>query len=433
MPVRKPYVVRRVFGRVEIVDTVVASPVFRLLIALGVGALVGLERERSDSAGFFAGSRTLPLVALLGSLVQYFFPSLLIVGFAALGLVVTVAYAGKIVVEEDIGATTAVTTLLVYVYGAMASHSEEGVVLAVVFGVVTTSLLAAKPWMHGLADRIEEREMVDILKFLLVAPVVLLLLPNRETDLLLGLNPSFVWLMVVLVSGISLGAYLLTKYFGAERGIALSGALGGMASSTATTVSLSSKARHGKLPSVYAFAISIASMAMFPRLLIEVAVVNPSLLPTVVVPVTAMAVVGVTLAVAVFRRRPEEDVELDLSNPFRLRPALLFGVFFAVVLLVSREGARAFGESGIYATAFFSGLADIDAITLSLSSLSADGEITEEVAATGIVIGAVTNTLVKAGIAAFFGGREVGKKVAFVLVASAATGLVVVLSMSWIL
>ena len=417
----------------EIIDAVVASVVFKLFVALGIGALIGIEREKSDSAGFFAGSRTLPLVALFGALVKEFFPELLVPGFVALGLVVVVAYAGKVFAHEDIGATTAVTMLLTFVYGAMAMHSDEGLVIAVVLGIVTTSILAAKPWMHGFAEGIEDREMTDMLKFLLVAPAALLLLPNSQMDLLFGLNPSFVWLMVVLVSGISLGAYLLTKYLGAEKGIALSGILGGMASSTATTVSLSSKAgRGGSFISVYAFAISIASMAMFPRMLIEVAVVNPSLLPTVAVPVGAMVVVGVTLAFVVFRRRADEEtVELDTSNPFRLRPALLFGVFFAVVLLVSREGARAFGDSGVYATAFFSGLADIDAITISLSRLSADGEISETTAATGIVIGAVTNTLVKAGIAAFFGGRELGMKVAAVLVTTALTGLVVVVAMTW--
>jgi len=239
---------------------------------------------------------------------------------------------------------------------------------------------------------------------------------------------------VVFVSGISLGAYLLTKYVGHRRGVALSGVLGGMASSTATAVSLSSRAKTENVyTGVYAFAISIASMAMFPRVLIEVAVVNPSLLPTVAVPVTAMAFVGVILAFVVFTRDGEEEtVDVEPSNPFRLRPALVFGVFFGVVLLVSREGASSFGDTGVYATAFFSGLADVDAITLSLGRLSAEGEISRTTATTGIVIGAVMNTLVKSVIAAFFGGRELGMKVAAVLVTTAATGLVVVLGMSWL-
>jgi len=420
---------------VTLTDAVVASVAFRLFVALGVGALVGLEREKSESAGFFAGSRTLPLVALLGALLVEFFPDLLLPGFVTLGLVVAIAYVGKAVAHDDIGATTAVATLLTFIYGAMTTHSDEGLIMAVVFGIVTTSLLAAKPWMHDFVEGIEDKELTDMLKFLLVAPVGLLLLPDRKMDTLLGLNPRFVWLMVVFVSGISFGAYILTKYFGHKRGIALSGVLGGMASSTATTVSLSSKARDGNaFTSVYAFAISIASMAMFPRVLIEVGVVNPSLLPAVAVPVTAMIVVGVTLAFVVFARRDdEEEVDVEPSNPFRLRTAVVFGVFFGVVLLVSREGAGAFGDTGVYATAFFSGLADVDAITLSLGSLSAEGEISETVATVGVVIGAAMNTLVKFGIAAFFGGRELGRKVGFVLITTAGTGLIVVLVMEFAL
>jgi uncharacterized membrane protein (DUF4010 family) len=415
---------------VDILDTVTASVVFRLFVALGVGALVGLERERSGSAGFFAGSRTFPLVALLGGLLNGFFPGLLPIGFAAVGIIVGVAYAGKVAFEDDIGSTTAVATLLVFVYGAMATGSRDGVVLAVVLGIVTTSLLAAKPWMHSFADGIDDRELTDILKFLLVAPAVLLLVPDRRVDALLGVNPRFVWFMVVLVSGISLGAYLLRKYLGAERGIALSGILGGMASSTATAVSLSGRARREtSLTTLYAFAISVASMAMFPRVLIEVAVVNPSILAGVAVPVGAMTVVGTALALAVLRGREKETIEIEASNPFRIRTGVVFGVVFALVLILSREGARAFGESGVYATAFVSGLADADAIAISLSRLAASGEIPASTATVGVVIGVVSNTLVKFGIAVVLGGRELGRSVGFVLVTASAVGIGVALVM----
>ncbi|MFW5983815.1 MAG: MgtC/SapB family protein [Halobacteria archaeon] len=412
----------------ELLDTVTASAVFRLFIALGIGALVGLEREKSGSAGFFAGSRTFPLVSLLGALLNGFFPELLLVGFAALSVVVTVAYAGKVAFEDDIGTTTAVTTLIIFVYGALTTESGEGVVLAIVLGIVTTSLLAAKPWMHSFADELSDQELIDMLKFLLVAPTVFLLVPDRELDALYGINPRFVWFMVVLVSGISLGAYLLRKYFGAERGIALSGILGGMASSTATSVSLSGRARRERsLTTLYAFAISVASMAMFPRVLIEVAVVNPSLLFGIGVPVAAMTVVGTLLAFALLYGRDEEKIEIEASNPFRIRTAVVFGVIFGVVLLFSRESARLFGESGVYATAFVSGLADADAIAISLSRLAGDGEIPASTATFGVVIGIVSNTLVKFGIAVVAGGRELGKQVGFVLVTTSAVGIVVAL------
>jgi uncharacterized membrane protein (DUF4010 family) len=168
-------------------------------------------------------------------------------------------------------------------------------------------------------------------------------------------------------------------------------------------------------------------MAMFPRVLIEVAVVNPSLLVEVALPVGAMTVVGTVLAFVVLRGRDDEGIEIEASNPFRIRTAVVFGVVFGLVLIFSREGARLFGESGVYATAFFSGLADADAIAISLSRLAEGGEVSASTATLGVVVGVVSNTLVKFGIAAVAGGRELGKKVGFVLVTTSAVGIVVAL------
>lgn len=460
------------------------TPAVGLAVAFGIGVLLGLERERSESAGYFAGVRTLPLVALLAAVTNVFLPHLLLPTFLVVSAIVVVAYSAKAFVVDDPGTTTAFATLLTFAFGAMAVHSEEAMVWAIVLGTLTAAVLSFKEAAHGFVASIGEDELRHTMKFLVVALVVLPLIPAREIEIYdgLALNPRFVWLMVVLVSGISLGAYLLTKYMGAEKGIALSGLLGGMASSTATTLAMTARARREiPLTNLYAFAIAVASMAMFPRVVIEVAVVNPRLLPGLLPPVAAMLAVGILLSYVlllrgeterVFDRRydgvdpdPEDgdevagdgDVveienssrdgsqanpnggqgtgeggfaEVELDNPFRLRPALAFGAVFAVILLATDVAADAFGESGVYVTALVSGLADADAITLSLSRLAAEGAVTESTAVTGIVIGAAANTLTKFGLALVLGTWALGLRVGFVLVSTAATGVAVVFLMA---
>ena len=399
--------------------------------AIGIGALVGLERERATSGGRFAGSRTLPLVALLGALVRHFFPRLLVVVAALLGVLVTLAYVYKVELEGDLGLTTAFATVLVFVYGAMTTHSPEGYTLAVILGVLTTAILAVKDPVHAFADRLDREDLRATLTFLIIALVVLPLLPDRDVEVLLGLNPRFVWLMVVFVSGISLLGYVLAQLLGPERGIGVLGVLGGFVSSTATTASMAQRARSQPgLWAICGFAILAASSTMFPRALLEVGVVYTPLLRDLAIPLAAMTVVGASVAlVTLWRYYGESAPDLELTNPFRLRPALLFGALFAVILLVSKQVSVAYGSGGVYATAFVSGLADVDAIAISLARLAAEGDITGTVATTGIVIAAVANTLVKAGIAWAFGTRQLGKLVLAGLLATGATGigLVVVL------
>ena len=401
------------------------SLAFRLFVAFGVGALIGLEREQSESGGTFAGSRTFPLFALYGALVQAFVPETLPLAVLALAGPLTVAYTAKVWLERDIGLTTLTAALLTVVLGALTTHSVRGMVLAVVVGGTVTVLLSAKGRIHGFADRIEEAERVATVKFVLVVLVVLPLLPDREVAVLLGLNPRFVWWMVVLVTGLSFVAYVASRSVGARRGIAMTGVLGGFVSSTATAVSMAERATES--PSLYricAFSTVVAAIVMFPRALIEVAVVNPALLPSVVVPLGAMTVVGALVAAGVYwRTSAEGTIEAEVENPFRLGPALVFGVLFAVVLLVSEYANARLGASGVYATAFVSGLADVDAITLSLSALAADGSVAPDVATTGIVLAAVANTLVKAGLVWVLGTRALGRLVMGILGVVTVVGL----------
>ena len=392
--------------------------VLRLLVATSLGALIGLEREQSESAGRFAGSRTFPLFALYGALLFAFFGDGLLVALGVLVVPLTVAYIAKVWSDGDIGLTTLTSALLTTVLGAMTMHSDRAATLAVVVGGAVTVLLTVKDPLHEFADRIDASERLASAKFILIVLVVLPSLPDRSMDVLYGLNPRFVWLMVVFVTGLGFVAYVLGGVLGPERGIALTGVVGGFVSSTATTVSMAGKtAQNETLYRICAFAVVTASIVMVPRALVEVSVVNPDLLPTVALPLGVMTGVGaVSAALLYWGTATEESVEADeLNNPFRLRPALVFGAVFAVVLLVSEYANQWFGASGVYATAFFSGLADVDAMTITLSRLAAQGTVSTEVATTGIVIAAIANTLVKAGLALFLGTYRLGRLVSIVL------------------
>nr|WP_233255263.1 MgtC/SapB family protein [Haloplanus rallus] len=401
--------------------------VLHLLLGIGLGALVGLEREQSESGGSFAGSRTFPLITLYGALVQAFFPTMLPVAVGILVAPLTVAYVGKIRYENDLGLTTLVAVLVMVILGAMTTHSDRGAVVAVITGGVVTVLLSVKDPIHEFADRIEETERRASAKFVLVVLVVLPALPDRPLEPLYGLNPRFVWLMVVFVTGLGFAAYVLGELLGPERGIALTGIVGGFVSSTATTVSMAEKTtRNATLHRVCAFAVVTASIVMFPRALIEVAVVNPDLLPSVALPLGVMTAVGAVAAgVLYWRSATDETVEPEaLENPLRLQPALLFGAIFAAVLLVSEYANEWFGASGVYLTAFVSGLADVDAMTITLSRLAAEGAVSTEVATTGIVVAAIANTALKATLAWILGTHRLGKLVSIVLGIIVTSGVV---------
>ena len=406
--------------------------VVAVFIALGIGLLIGIEREWSDPGTLFAGSRTLPLIAGFGALVQAFFPNLLPIAVVLVGGLVVVAYVSKVATTGDIGMTTAIATMLTFVYGAMATHSDTGLRLAVVLGTVTMALLAEKRAIHEFAGRLDEAEMRASLKFLIVALVVFPLLPPERLPLLGGLQLRFVWLMVVFVSGISLAGYVLAKLVGSEVGFEVTGVLGGVVSSTATAVSMAENARRdASLTGLCGIATVIASLTMFVRILLEVLVVNPALFVPIVVPVAGMALVGIVVAVIEYRGvRGDAPLAADIENLFRLWPALLFGVFFAAVLVASSALSVAFGAVGVYSVAIVSGLVDINAITISLSNLARSGSISTATATNGIVLAASVNTAVKIVIVWLFGTRALGRTVVVVLgiVAVVGVGFVVLLS-----
>jgi len=252
-----------------------------------------------------------------------------------------------------------------------------------------------------------------------VAFVVLPLLPNQTFGPLDVLNPYMIWLMVVFVSSISFASYIAVKLLGARRGIGLSGFLGGLVSSTAVTLTLSGLSKKGsKLFGPFVFGILIACSSMFLRVLFQVSVLNPSMLPWLWAPLLGMGFMGFGLAfVQLFSKKGEKSSyktpDFELKSPFQLLPAIQFGLFFGALLFFSKAALEFFGEQGIYVAAVFSGFVDVDAITISLANLSAQGDLPANSAAMAVILATVSNTLVKAGMAFLFASKAVGRRVIF--------------------
>ena len=400
-----------------------------LLVALGIGALIGLQRERSaDGRAVAAGSRTLPLIALLGGLSQAYFHGLVIAAFIGVLVLATAGYLAKLHLFSDIGLTSPVSTILTFLYGAMAVYSAETRVLAVVFGVLTTVILSLKTPLHGMARRISGEEARATLIFLVVALVILPLLPDEPLDALYGLNLRFAWLMVVFIAGIDLAAYLFVKFVGPRKGIVLTGAIGGMVSSTATTVSVANRTRRQPgLHLLFGLTAVLASAIMMGRVVLEVAVVNPSLVDNLIAPVLLIFLWLAAVSVFLLRKQDGDPGDApELKNPFRLTPALVFGLFFALVLIATKWLNTEFGSAGVYVAALNSGLVDVDAVTLSLSRLESEGALTETVATSGILIVSASNFVFKIAIVAFLGTRRL------VYVAIASLGVAAAIALAFV-
>jgi uncharacterized membrane protein (DUF4010 family) len=243
------------------------------------------------------------------------------------------------------------------------------------------------------------------------------------------LNPYKIWLMVVLISGLGFLGYLLIKIVGPRQGIGLTGLLGGLVSSTAVTLTFSQRSQNSDhLAKPFALAITIGWTVMFARVLVEVGATNLPLLSSVWLPIVAAGVVGLSYGIYLyFAPRPDEPEEVSFSNPFELRPAITFGLLYGVILLVARAAQYYFGDTGVYVSSIASGLADVDAITLSMAELSNQGALDLVTAARAIVLATMSNTVVKGGIVLSSGTRALRRAIApgFALMLLTGLGLAV--------
>lgn len=397
------------------------EPWWRFAAALLIGALVGLEREfvqQRSGEQEFGGIRTFSLMSLLGAVAAYLSKDLGIVVFivAYLGLILLLWASNLSTALRGIdeGITSEIAALLVPLFGAMVIWDYAAVAGAM--GVITALVLALKPTLHDLARRMSPADLRATLEFALISAVILPLLPNKGFGPFGVLNPFQIWLLVVFVSGIGFFGYVLMKVLGTEQGIGITGLLGGLVSSTATTLSFAGRSKvNESLSTMLARGILLASSVMFPRVLVEVAVVNNTLLPRVILPIGAMFLT--TMLVFFFLWRVKRDGEkaepsnVELSNPLRLQTAVTFGLVFAIVLVAVRAANEYFGSAGVYVASLLTGITDVDSITLSVSELALNGTLEPQVASVAIVIASLVNTATKGVMAVALGSDALRKTI----------------------
>jgi uncharacterized membrane protein (DUF4010 family) len=406
----------------------------RLGVALALGLIIGIERgweRRGASEGMrTAGVRTFGFAGLSGAVAALLADELgqavlaaALLGFAAL---VTASYLATARPSEDYGFTTELVLLLTFGLGAMAMSGHE--IEAVAAAVVTALVLGFKRELHRSLERLEEREVRATLQLLAIALVVLPLVPNQGMGPWQALNPRTIGLLVLLIASISYVGYFAIRLLGARRGLLLTAFFGGLSSSTAVTVAFARMAeQRSAAPALLGAGIGIAAATMAPRLLLEVAVVERSLVASIWIPLAVLAAVPLAAAAAIASRAPspEPAAEVAIRNPLDLEAALLYGAILAALFLAVRAVQEWFGATGVYALAALSGLADVDAIAISLAEGTREGAVDPALASRAIVLAALVNTAVKAGLAVAIGGRQLLRWCGAVLAAAVAlSGLV---------
>jgi uncharacterized membrane protein (DUF4010 family) len=401
----------------------------QLAIALGLGFLVGLQRESVDSP--LAGIRTFPLITIFGTICAWLGQTFggWIVGIGIVALAALIFVGNKTSPKEplaNIGLTTEIAMLLMYAIGAYVVIGQREIAIALGGGVAV--LLQFKGPLHRLVDRLGEKELKAIMQFVLISLVILPVLPNRTFGPYDVLNPRNIWLMVVLIVGISLGGYIIYKFFGQNAGIVLGGVLGGLISSTATTVSYARRAKTSPESSpLAALVILIASAIVFGRLLLEIALVAPRFLLQASLPLLLLLLtMGVFSFFFWLRHRTDKSELPPQENPTELKPAIFFGLLYGLILFVVAAVKERFGTSGLYVVAAISGLTDVDAITLSTSQLVNAERLSAEQGWRIILIAALSNLVFKTGAVALLGNRQLFMKVGAVFGAIFVLGVLLI-------
>lgn len=382
-------------------------------VAIGLGALLGLERERTKGGDGGAGVRTFALISLSGALAGYLDKYL---GLGQLALVLFVAIAMLVVglyivtgMRGDTGITTEVSALLAFLLGLLCVHGL--LQLASWVAVMMALLLALKQWLHRLASQINAQDVEATLKFAIVTLIILPLLPNTNygPPPLDAFNPYKIWLIVVLISALNFASYLVIKIVGAQHGIGLVGLLGGLASSTAVTLGF---ARRSKLDAAEAPALAmgilLAWTVMLFRVGLMVVLISWDLGVKLVLVLAVLSAANLAACWWLWRlsaHQPRGEVKSG-NNPFELTEAIQFGLLFGVVVFLARVAQVYFGETGLYLASGIAGLTDVDAITMAMADRAKVDVTTLTVGARAIIIAVLANTMAKGVMAVGIGSTE---------------------------
>lgn len=405
--------------------------IFRLTIALALGLIIGLERgweqRRAEEGARSAGVRTFGLVGLFGGLATLIAgevgASTFTLALFALTGIVVVSYALTATQSNDFGITTELALFVTFGLGALVVRGFEAEAAAV--AVVVTGLLRFKGELHRSIEHLDRQELTATLQLLIIAAVILPLLPNRDLGPWQALNPRTIGILVLLVAAISYVGYFAVRLLGSRAGIFAAAILGGFVSSTAVTVSFARIAKHNTdTAPLLGAGISLAAATMVPRLLLEVAFVNPSLIPPLVVPFVFVAGVPLVAAVLVMYRTASHSTPapVEIKNPLELGAALGFGAGLTLLFLLVRAAEEWAGNAGIYIVSGISGIGDVDAVSLSLAQATTRN-LPVSIATNGILVAVMVNTATKALLAAVIGGWALARWCALILLSALGLGL----------
>src|SRR5690554_3135233 len=388
----------------------------RLLVATGIGFLIGLEREHSalnNQQEAFAGTRTFVFVVLLGflgAMSHFLFTPWIFLGIL-LAVVSLIAISYWVTSSKgDIGGTTEFSALMAFILGALTflGYME----LSLMITVIAMVLLSSKGKLQTIIGKITEEEMYALIRFVVLALLILPFLPDQGMGPFGVINPQEIGWVIILTSGLGFLGYLLIKFLGHDRGILLTGIVGGLVSSTMVTWIFAKKSKEAPaLSSQCATAILAASSIMIVRVLVWVFIFNMDLAPRLYFPVGIifLAGIGVTLFFH-FKKSSSDSVDTSLpaGKPLNMQSALTFGIIYTLIILLVSYTNEYFGQSGMYISSVIAGLTDIDAITISVSKL-AGNSLSIDMAQNAIILATISNTLIKIGISLWAGSRQLKK------------------------
>lgn len=404
-------------------------------IAFGLGLLVGLQREKANSQ--LAGVRTFTLIAILGVLAgflsrDYQNPFILpVLGMALTSLLVAGNFIKiKVFANPDVGQTTEVAALMMFAIGAYLVMGDR--VLGIILGASMSVLLYVKERLHDFIDKLKEKDLAAIMTFAGISLVVLPILPNKTYGPYKVLNPQNIWLMITLIVGLGVLGYFIYKSVGKKLGIISNGVLGGLISSTATTVSYARKTvETASISKMAAFVITVASAISLARVMVEVGVVIPEKLPEILLPLLVEFVVMALICVGMFysiNKDSEDDSMPEPENPADFKSALVFGLLYGAILLAVAFANEEFGDDALYIVAIISGLTDVDAITLSLSQLIKSDALNVDTGWKLILLASLSNLVFKGVLAGILGTKQLVKWIALTF----GIALVIGLSLIWL-
>ncbi|BCD59451.1 MULTISPECIES: MgtC/SapB family protein [unclassified Nitratiruptor] len=388
-----------------------------IFIALAIGIMIGLQRSLTyilKNNQVFMGTRTFALIALGGFLsgwIETKVDGFILLSFFLFALFVALTYYFKVQILKKIGITTQIAAILTFIFGLMVWYRLEN--YAIFLAVITVVLLEIKPKLQQIERHISPTDINAVVLLLVMTFIILPILPDKMIGPYHLFNPYKTWVMAIIISALSFIGYVAIKTLGQRHGVLITGAAGGLISSTAVSITLSDIfPREHNLIKIYTAGIAISWTFMFIRVFVEALLIDWNVAKLVAVPYLLTAAMGGIYVYYLYKTSPTTKLtfhneELE-KNPLQLSEAIKFGLLFGIIYGAIAFVETKYGNIGVYIVSVISGITDVDAITLSLSEMAKESRLGLIPALTGIVLASYTNTLVKLGIVYWLGGRSLG-------------------------